>query len=85
MFYQPLHRLRWLSVLQNMRLQLYSLPAAGYEPPFRARALVRTRRAWFDHRNTVLQFLEVEGLGPRSLERSLVMVLGAARVRKGGR
>jgi hypothetical protein len=74
-----------------MRLQPDCLPAAGDEPPFRAsracraRPLVRTRRAWIGHRHTALQFLAIAGLGPRSLERSLAMVLGAARSSKGSR
>lgn len=80
-----------------MPLQPLCLPAAGDEPPcrashacrasraVRARPLVRTRRAWIGHRQGALQFLAIEGLGPRSLERSLAMVLGAARSRKGSR
>jgi hypothetical protein len=71
-----------------MPVQPDRLPVAGYEPPFRAnraKPLVRTRRAWFGHRHTPLQFLAIEGLGPRSLERSLAMVLGAVRSNKRGR
>jgi hypothetical protein len=69
---------RPLPVRSLVRLQLYCPPAAGDEPPFRARALVRSRRAWFGPGTMTLQFLEFEGLGARSLERCLDMVLAAA-------
>jgi hypothetical protein len=61
-----------------VRLQLYCPPHAGDQPPIRARALVRSRRAWFGPGIMALQFLELEGLGSRSLECFLDTVLAAA-------
>jgi hypothetical protein len=66
---------RPLPVGSLVRLHLLCPSEAGDEPPFRARALVRARRAWVGRRIMALQFLEFEGLGSRSLASCLDTVL----------
>ncbi|HEV3077913.1 MAG TPA: hypothetical protein VHB47_26085 [Thermoanaerobaculia bacterium] len=61
-----------------VRLRLYGPLAAVDRPSLRARALVRSRRAWFGQRHMALQFLDFEDLGSRSLASCLAAVLLAA-------
>jgi hypothetical protein len=61
-----------------VRLRLYGPLAAVDRPSLRARALVRSRRAWFGQRHMALQFIDFEDLGSRSLASCLAAVLLAA-------
>jgi len=60
-----------------VRRRLYAPPAPG-DPPLRATALVRWRRAWLGERLMALQFLDFEGLAGRPLARCLATVLAVA-------
>jgi len=69
---------RPLAVGRLVRLQLYRPLAGGDRAAFRARALVRSRRAWIGQRQMALQFIDFEDLGSRSLGSCLDAVLLAA-------
>jgi hypothetical protein len=68
---------RRLPVGSLVLLRLCFPPTAGDQAPFGARALVRSRRAWFCPTTISLQFLEFHGLGSRSLARCLDAILAA--------